>query len=325
MIDSSQFGKGAIRTPKIIRDQQLWLAPAAPRLLNWASGYSVENGFSVPQRDQKSSLSCSAQATCYYTQALARIKNDRDEVYSARFNYSQSFVAGGGAWIWKAMSIPQKPGLASSASVPDGDSSEATMQDKGLNVNAILEATALKYAVIPRSNIDQLAAIIEDYGGFITGFNGRNDMFDPDGKANVFSGLSDWGHAVWVTGYEMRNGKKCLRFKNSWTHNWGSNGYGFFPEDFVNSGLMFDVYVFAELKDIDPNSMFNLFQVAGDDEVWLIRDVKQADGTFLKMKTHVYNVGALTTISDFANIKPITKAELDAISDTGLDLATLVK
>lgn len=245
-MDITNFGKGAIKTPKIIRDQQFRLG-ATPSLIDWSIPFNVDSGF-LKQRDQKSSNSCTAQATSYYCEALEKLDRSKDENYSARYVYSQSFLPGGGAYIWKAMSIPLK-GSASALSVPDGDSLESTMTNASLNKNAIIEARADKYAVIPRSNIDQLAQIIKDYKGFVTGFNGWNGMFATDGTVIDWS-KSDWGHAVYVCGYEMRNGKKCLKFKNSWTANWGSGGFGYFPEDFVNSGMMFDCYTYADITDL---------------------------------------------------------------------------
>ena len=312
-----RFGKGALKTPKVIRDKHYRIL-TAPALIDWNLSYSVENinNFVLPQRDQDGSSSCTAQAACYYCEALEKIEHQKDERYSARFNYSQSVAPGGGAYIWKAMSIPLKIGTVAMNSVPDGDSSEKIMTDQTLNPAALIEARADKYAVIPRSNIDQMAQIVKDYGGFITGFNGRNDMFSPDGTANVFTGMSEWGHAVYVCGYKLHDGRKCLIFKNSWASKWGDGGYGYFPEEFVNSGLMFDCYVYAELTDLDPASVmkFELKQTSGQKDVWLIRNGQRA---------LVYNASALLLVADFGDIKPITQQELDALPDTGKVLASI--
>lgn len=279
-IDISQYGKGAIYTPKPIRDRQFRVMAAAPlAATDWTIPYSIENGFILNQRDQKSSSSCTGQATCYYCEALNKIESQKTEKYSARFNYSKSFVPEGGAYIWKAMSIPLNPGAASQESVPDGDSSETIMRDGSLNGQAILEAKADKYAVIPRSSIDQMASIIKDYHGFVTGFNGWNGMFAPDGTIIDWS-HSEWGHAVYVVGYEIRNGKKYLKFKNSWSGLWGSGGYGYFPEEFVNSGMMFDCYTYADITDINPNSM-NIPTDAQLSELWKASFGREIDATGL--------------------------------------------
>lgn len=320
---AQEFGKGAIETPQIVKDThyQLMAAPIPP--VNWAK---TRRDRWLPILNQRQTLSCTAHAAVYYGRVLNKIRNGIDEEYGSRRHiYSQVYAPEGGAYIWKAMSIPVKQGFISELSVPEGDYSELTLRDSSLNPNAIVEALPEKYAQLTNNkNMDYLAWVIDTFGGFVTGFNGNNNMFLPGGITTIPQSV-DWGHSVYVYDYGLLpNGEKTLIYVNSWD-GWGDAGYGYFPENFCKSGYLFDAYTYASIKDIDPNSMFNLFQVAGDEEVWLVRDVKQADGAFLKMKTHVYNAGALTTISDFANIKPITKAELDAISDTGLDLATLIK
>ena len=263
-------GKGALPTPKETRDGQFRLAATSP-LTDWSTPFFVPVMFT--QRDQDGSSSCTAQASGYYCEALNEIENGVKEQYSARYIYSQVHAPGGGAYIWKAMSIPLK-GLASAVSIPDGDYSEATMTDSSLNVSADLDARADKYAVIPRSNIDQLAQVIRDYHGFVTGFNGFDAMFAPDGTVERW-GKVDWGHAVYCDGYEIRNGVKCIRFKNSWSDQWGSKGWGYFPEAFVDSGYMFDLYTYAAIADLDPR--------------YMIRDEVIAMYKFLRVKDYTEN------------------------------------
>lgn len=71
---------------------------------------------------------------------------------------------------------------------------------------------------------------------------------------------------------------------------------------------------------VDPSqyfvwyNMFELVQVIGSKDVWLVRDGK---------RSLVYNASALQLISDFASIKTITKGELDTYPDTGKVLASL--
>lgn len=306
--DITKVGKGAIPTPQTIKDKQYVLAASAPRTIVWSQPFTVENGFSVTQRDQNGSSSCTSQATCYYCEALEKIENKKDERYSARFIYSQSYAEpDGGAFIWKAMSIPlpDKKGLASATSVPDETSSETIMRDGSLNAKAVIEARGDKYAQIPNPrDIDALAGIVEDYGGFVTGFNGFNGMFAPDGTIADWS-HSDWGHSVWVCGYEMRNGKKCLKFKNSWTKFWGDNGYGYFPEEFVKSGMMFDAYVYALIEDIDPNTIpptppfthnFAVDIVMGQtsNEVKMLQKALKLSGTFPATQVETGYYGKVT-------------------------------
>lgn len=261
-----EFGKGAVKAPShITATRYKLLASAVPTVpVDWSKPFTIENGFTLVQRDQKSSSSCTAQATCYYIEALNHI-NGKAETYSARYNYSKTFITGGGAYIWKAMAVPLK-GSASSVSVPDGDSSEATMEDASHNASAIIEARAEKYASIAGlKNIDTFASVLEKYHGFVSGFNGNNEVFSPDGTYNIPLSV-DWGHCIFFVGHECRDhrdqhgnllhaNEKMLKFKNSWTSGWGTNGYGYIPECAINAGCLFDPGVYADVKDIDPQSM----------------------------------------------------------------------
>ena len=69
--------------------------------------------------------------------------------------------------------------------------------------------------------------------------------------------------------------------------------------------------------DVEPHLaylMFQLYQVSGSKDVWLIRDGK---------RSLVYNAGALLLIGDFADIKQVTQDELETFQDTGKVLASL--
>ena len=195
------FGKGAVQETQESQDSHYTLAFSAPIPIDWSVPFRV--AASLTQRNQKSSSSCTGQATMYYVEALNQIEHGVSELYSARHNYSQANLGfGQGAYLWKAMSFPISQGAADANSVPDGDSSEATMTDKSDNHKAILEAKTDKYAVISREGqgIDFMANIIKDYHGFVTGFNGWNGMFDSQGVVRDWS-KNEWGHGVYCMGF----------------------------------------------------------------------------------------------------------------------------
>lgn len=311
MIDLKNFGKGAIPALQEKKNGQYRLSAQAPKVINWNKPWRDEF---LTVLNQGSSSACTAFAAAQYCMGLEWIKNGKKEDYSRRFIYSQSNLGlNQGAYIWKSMGIPLK-GLASENSVPDG-LTEVTETDPSLNANANIEARAEKYAQLSNNHqIDYLAGVLDEFVFFQTGFNGNDDIMQ-----TPVIGIPthvDWGHSVLCTDYGLINGVKVIKFINSWTDQWGQRGYGFFSESFVGSGYLFDPYVYANLTDLDPTSMFLLKQVPGSSEVWLVKNSK---------KTHVYNQGALLSISEFANITPITQVELDAIPDSGLELATLVK
>jgi hypothetical protein len=304
-------GKGFIPTPIEIKKDQFRLASFGAPTIDWSTPYHVPA--TLVQKNQDGSSSCTGQATCYYCEVLDQIEQNESEIYSPRYLYSQTTLGyGQGTYIWKPMKLTLN-GIKLEQDVPGGAQTEAIMIDPSDNQKGKLVDKTDKYAQIPRGSMDELAQIIKDYHGFVTGFNGSDDMFDSQGMVIKWS-KNEWGHAVYVCGYEMRNGKKCLKFKNSWGSGWGDNGYGYFPEEFVNSGMVYDAYVFATIQDLDPTSMNNRF-VKVNTDVWLVKDGK---------RSLVYNALAFELISgEWDKIETITQAMLDAIPDTGKVIAGL--
>lgn len=255
-VDPAQFGKGCLPTPEELKAGLYVLAATVVPPTDWNVPYRVP--VDLIQKHQDGSSSCTAQATDYYVEALGQIQGGPQEHYSSRFIYSQTFVTGGGAYIWKAMSIPLIQGVADfdSVPVPGGVETEAIMTDPSDNVHAVLKQKTDKYAQLATAgrNMDYLASIVRDYHGFITGFNGWDGMFSPDGTVVDWS-RREWGHAVYIIGYEMHNGQKCLVFKNSWGSLWGDHGYGYLPEAFLTSGMVFDAFVYAAITDLDPTTV----------------------------------------------------------------------
>lgn len=258
------YGTGCLRTPDTIKQNHFVLKSQTPKVIDWDKGFLID-GLETRNQGQKSD--CTGQATAYYGEAKNKIINKKSERYSADYIYSQVYQPDGGAYIWQAMSIPVKQGYASLSSV-----FEPQTEEEARNVDrekAIIEAIAEKYAQIPSKNIDYLAQIIEDFNGFVGGFEGNNSIV----QTSVLSipDKVDWGHAIYICGYKKINNQKVLIFKNSWG-NWGDNSYGYIPEEFVKSNYFFDAYVYAGIKDIEtmytlvrnPHQIGDIYAIIGN-------------------------------------------------------------
>ena len=212
------------------------------------------------------------------------------------------------------MSIPVNSGYASSWSVTDQPATEACMRDGSLNSQAHLEAIAYKYAQIQNyRSIDFLASTIEQYDGFVTGFNGENDMFSEDGTMNIIS-RSEWGHAIWVgahtalrhhynqSGQLVHPNEKMLKFKNSWSALWGDNGYGYIPECLIADGGLFDAYVYADIKDLLTT---------------VKRVIKKANSVdaFIVESGRLYKIPDLETFSYLRDELKVITGEVESVSN----------
>lgn len=304
-MNTSQFGKGCVQTPLEVKELQFSIGSLRERTApdpDWDKGYMVEDGFTIPQSNQGATSRCTAEATCYYGQARNMRQNRAFEEYSRRFIYSKSYIPpDGGAYIWKAMSVPVSLGFAGNQTVPDERLDELYQRDQSDNDKAFIEAIAYRYAQIRNNkDMDYLANIIKQYDGFVTGFNGNDQMFDDMGNARVID-VPVWGHAVWICGYHLHDGKRCLIFKNSWGWNWGDRGYGHMNEDFVKSGLLFDAYVYAEIRDI-IKPMKRVIQLEGTKDQYLVVQNKK------------YKIPDLATLEYLRDILFVTDGIVEVLS-----------
>jgi C1A family cysteine protease len=65
------------------------------------------------------------------------------------------------------------------------------------------------------------------------------------------------GHAICAVGYD--NGKKVVKFKNSWSDKWGLKGYGFLPYAYVERYMM-DAWSSIDIEDPNPLTLASVLK-----------------------------------------------------------------
>lgn len=64
------------------------------------------------------------------------------------------------------------------------------------------------------------------------------------------------GHAICAIGYDDQ--KKLIKFKNSWSEEWGQKGFGFLPYSYVERYMM-DAWSSVDIEDPNPLTLASVF------------------------------------------------------------------
>ena len=197
---------GAIPNPKDSRDFVLGDIPYTPdpNAPSWEEGFDNETEYGQLKREhQGSSLSCVGQGWSKYAEMLNIMETRTNIDLSARFIYSQIFLNQGGAYIRDGARIITKQGDAPQIDVPDymngANPTESFMRgSEGVEDARIIANTykSLKYVWLDADKVNEdMRQIIWQYGGFVSGYN---------------------GHCMYASAYGMVNGKKAIKFINSY-------------------------------------------------------------------------------------------------------------
>jgi len=224
------FGTGAFHR----EDKRDYIFGAAgSESFDWEKGYETDIS-DVEIRNQNGSLSCVAQSTVAMVDILTGMKK------SAHYVYSQIFLSNGGAFMKDGIDIGSKQLIAFEKDFPSYPADEASLRDKkGLNIR--LDPIPDTYASIS-VNIDSIAQAIRDNKCAMIGAEGSNDGWN---NPDIEFIKNDWGHAVCAVGAVMRNGKKAIKFLNSWSKFWGDNGCGYINEDYFNKDAIMAAFVYT--------------------------------------------------------------------------------
>lgn len=110
----------------------------------------------------------------------------------------------------------------------------------------------LRYGIV-QQNIDSMKAVLNQGMPFVFGFlvysSFENRSVDQTGiipMPNTSTERILGGHAVVAVGYD--DDKRLIKFANSWGREWGENGYGYIPYDYVlNPRLTDDFWVIYDV------------------------------------------------------------------------------
>lgn len=237
---------GAIPRPRNPKDHiMLAMAVAAP-VHDWSTapaddGDPQPNAFGIPDKDQDGSGSCTCQSTGY-----GMYKATGDDI-SRHDPYSHVFLPGGGAYLNAPLDWFINNGYVLLSKYPDPDpETEAAMEQSFTVLDPDrIRKWRVSYKIAPVTSIDAAAETIDHYTFAIMGIyvdfsNGWNGSWS-DPKFNK----TGTGHSILAGQAVIRNGKKAIKCKSSWTQHidyTGKRSYvHFINEDYFNNGGVFEI------------------------------------------------------------------------------------
>jgi len=228
--------------------------------VDWNTGFELDP---IKVEGQNGSGSCVGQAWAKYLEVLERKENNNFIDLSAKFIYSQIYLPDGGAFIRDGAKIAQKQGCSLETSLLSYPATEEHMRASGDITGAIRdEAKTYKSkeyrSIQHKNNMDIVALAIKQNSGVVTGVHGSHKGWG--GAWVTPPSISDkiWGHAIYLVGYGIKEGKKYIKFINSWSEAWGDKGYGYLCEDYFTNGNIFALWTLVDLPNEDTNDMLSI-------------------------------------------------------------------
>lgn len=201
-------GKGCFPDQPDSRDFKAATIMAAP-FVDWSKPFLLP---APPSNDQNGSSSCVAQAWSYYHWQL------RGKDYSRRDIYAQIALPQGGAYIRDGGLQIVNFGQATRDETPDPvPETESDMKDK-TGISTTAEASDQEYnSFLVPFDIDNVATAIGQYNGVVFGVTGSNNGWHAEVVRPPLPGEVTWGHALYLYGYHLHDGKKCVIARSSWS------------------------------------------------------------------------------------------------------------
>ena len=238
--DIECLGKGAEHT---IDDRDFRMGENiefGARPIDWSTAVDQEETITV--KDQGRSWSCVGQS-----QSSMLERNEHTMQRSARYVYCQIALPNQqGAYMRDGMTIGARQTVSPESDFLSYPANEDLLTNRfGLPLK--YRTKPLMYALVP-CNVEAIASAIRDHGSVMIGVRGSNAGWH---QADVAFTGNDWGHAVMGIRAVMRNGKKTIKFLNSWSKAWGSKGFGYFDETYLTRGGM-AAYIFTTQEVVKP-------------------------------------------------------------------------
>jgi hypothetical protein len=270
---------------------------------DWQTGFSLYDqlGIAPLAYDQGLSSSCVAQATASHLRAWHKQLTNEDIDFSRRFIYSQiSAGLNAGASLRDGVQLVATIGDCPESTVASYEQgrppSESFMYSQEWMSEAVFDEARrfdqFSYRVIPgqTTDIDLFAHAIRNNCGAVGGFTLTVQGWSLPLVRIPQAGEQRGSHAVFLSGFGMYEGKKCLFTKNSWGGRYTITegrwrGYQAISEDYflaaentavgpVLGAYVFNTWVLVPDRELTPN--LRLMDFLRRNEGKLVQDSQQS-------------------------------------------------
>ena len=206
--------------------------------------------------DQGQQNSCVGWATAYALKSyqegveMGWSLNTSAHLFSPAFIYNQIVIGNdGGSYISDALDLAVNAGVSTLASMPYSHL-DYTAQPSAA---AIEEASQYKAARWFRVNdTSQIKAALANRKPVVCGiavYESLINLYGDDSVYNTISGQNLGGHAVTIVGYDDNKFGGAFKIINSWSTNWGDEGFFWLPYSFASQGIMSQAYVLEDAEN----------------------------------------------------------------------------
>jgi len=250
--------------------------------VDWQTGFDAfkDVGLEPITEDQGSSDSCVSQGTAPHLRIWNKKLTGQDVDFSRKFIYSQiSLGLHAGASLRDGVKLVSSMGDCRESTLPSYQNGNPPTEEYMFSQAEITDAMRKEalpfdrftYRVIPgyTADINLFAHAIKNNCGVVAGFTGTNPGWCRPVIRAPQQGESKWGHCVFLSGFGMYEGKKCVFTKNSWGDRYSIpdgpwKGFQAIPEDYflaatdtavgpVSGAYVFNAWVLVPDSQLTPN------------------------------------------------------------------------
>ncbi len=217
-----------------------------------------------PVRDQGGEGTCVGFATvCGMKEYQEMLDYEKFVELSPRFLFNECKKIDGmpdieGTTIRTAMKVLKNKGVCREKFWP-----YIPKQKDKVREGAVSDAKKFRVITYARIiNLNELRLSLYAKGPCVIGVDVFEGMFKPKAGFVPMPKRNETalgGHALCAVGYDDQN--KLIKFKNSWSKEWGKDGYGFLPYAYIER-YMIDAWSSVDIKDPEPLTLAGA--LAGD-------------------------------------------------------------